>query len=103
MNCDNAKEQLRQIMTQYNDILLNPLKPKKTFEELELNTLYTIVQFKKMPPQFRFEAWAVEADEFIVRNVIFSFFSLSKIFYEVFSSKSNGAFRISRHLERTTW
>lgn len=68
MNGVDAKEQLRQIMKQYNETVLTPLKPKKGFEELELNKLYPIIQFKKMPPQFGYEAWSVESDDFIVRR-----------------------------------
>lgn len=68
MNGVDVKEQLREIMNQYNETVLNPLKPKKGFEELEFNKLYPIIQFKKMPLQFGYEAWAVESDDFIVRK-----------------------------------
>lgn len=63
----DAAAQLREIMVQYAEDLLT--KPKKSFEELEMNRHYPIVQFKKLHEQFGFKPWIIESSDFTVSGL----------------------------------
>lgn len=50
-----AAEQLRSIMSQFEETLNATLKPKKALKELELNKFYPIVNFVKTDRKYGFD------------------------------------------------